>query len=59
MLFVVYYRSADYRYTIDMLHTGRIDALPMVSERIDLDAFPAMFEALKHPTTQCKVLVLP
>ena len=59
MHFVVYYRSADYRYTIDMLHAGRIDALPMVSERIDLDAFPAMFEALKHPTTQCKVLVQP
>jgi (R,R)-butanediol dehydrogenase/meso-butanediol dehydrogenase/diacetyl reductase len=59
MHFVVYYRSADYRYTIDMLHSRRIDALPMVSDRIDLDAFPAAFEALKHPTTQCKVLVLP
>ncbi|MEO5843186.1 MAG: alcohol dehydrogenase catalytic domain-containing protein [Acidimicrobiales bacterium] len=59
MHFVIYYRSADYRYTIDMLHTGRIDALPMVSDRIGLDAFPAMFEALKHPTTQCKVLVVP
>ena len=59
MHFVVYYRSADYRYTIDMLHAGRLDAMPMVSERIDLDAFPAMFEALKHPTTQCKVLVVP
>ena len=59
MHFVVYYRSADYRYTIDMLHAGRIDPLPMVSDRIDLDSFPAMFEALKHPTTQCKVLVLP
>jgi (R,R)-butanediol dehydrogenase/meso-butanediol dehydrogenase/diacetyl reductase len=59
MLFVVYYRAADYRYTIDMMHAGRLDALPMVSERIGLDAFPAAFEALKHPTTQCKVLVIP
>ncbi|MEO8698306.1 MAG: zinc-binding dehydrogenase [Acidimicrobiales bacterium] len=59
MHFVVYYRSADYRYTIDMVNAGRINALPMVSERIGLDEFPAMFEALKHPTTQCKVLVLP
>jgi (R,R)-butanediol dehydrogenase/meso-butanediol dehydrogenase/diacetyl reductase len=59
MHFVVYYRSADYRYTIDMVNAGRINALPMVSERIGLDAFPAMFESLKHPTTQCKVLVLP
>jgi (R,R)-butanediol dehydrogenase/meso-butanediol dehydrogenase/diacetyl reductase len=59
MHFVVYYRSADYRYTIDMMHADRIDALPMVSERIGLDAFPAAFEALKHPTTQCKVLVVP
>jgi hypothetical protein len=31
----------------------------MVSERIDLNTFPAAFEALKHPTTQCKVLVVP
>ena len=59
MYFVVYYRSADYGFTIDMMHAGRLDALPMVSERIGLDAFPAAFEALKHPTTQCKVLVLP
>jgi (R,R)-butanediol dehydrogenase/meso-butanediol dehydrogenase/diacetyl reductase len=59
MSFVVYYRSADYRYTIDMMNAGRLDPLPMVSGRIDLDAFPAAFEALKHPTTQCKVLVLP
>jgi (R,R)-butanediol dehydrogenase/meso-butanediol dehydrogenase/diacetyl reductase len=59
MHFVVYYRSGDYRYTIDMMHAGRLDPLPMVTERIGLDAFPAAFEALKHPTTQCKVLVLP
>jgi (R,R)-butanediol dehydrogenase/meso-butanediol dehydrogenase/diacetyl reductase len=59
MHFVVYYRSADYRYTIDMMHAGRIDPLSMVTDRIGLDAFPAAFEALKHPTTQCKVLVLP
>ena len=59
MSFVVYYRSADYAYTIDMINAGRLDPLPMVSARIDLDAFPAAFEALKHPTTQCKVLVCP
>lgn len=59
MHFVVYYRSADYRYTIDMMREGRIDPLSMVTERIGLDEFPAAFEALKHPTTQCKVLVLP
>jgi (R,R)-butanediol dehydrogenase/meso-butanediol dehydrogenase/diacetyl reductase len=59
MHFVVYYRSADYRYTIDMMHASRLDPLPMVTDRIDLDAFPTAFEALKHPTTQCKVLVLP
>ena len=59
MHFVVYYRSGDYRYTIDMMHAGRLDPLPMVTERIGLDDFPAAFEALKHPTTQCKVLVQP
>jgi threonine dehydrogenase-like Zn-dependent dehydrogenase len=59
MLFVVYYRSGDFAYTIDMMQQGRIEPLPMVSSRVDLAGFPAAFEQLKHPTDQCKVLVVP
>jgi (R,R)-butanediol dehydrogenase / meso-butanediol dehydrogenase / diacetyl reductase len=59
MHFVVYYRRQDFAYTVDMLRDGRIDVAPFVTQRVDLDGFPAAFEALKHPTDQCKVLVLP
>jgi (R,R)-butanediol dehydrogenase/meso-butanediol dehydrogenase/diacetyl reductase len=59
MHFVVYYRSADFAHTIAMLDAGRIDASALVTDRVSLDQFPAAFEALKHPSTQAKVLVLP
>jgi (R,R)-butanediol dehydrogenase/meso-butanediol dehydrogenase/diacetyl reductase len=59
LLFVVYYRRRDYAYVVEMLRQGRIDPRPLVTDRVDLDGFPAAFDALKHPTTQCKVLVRP
>ena len=57
--FVSYYRHADFKMTCDMLGAGRIDASPMVTDRIGLDALPDAFEALRRPSTQCKVLVQP
>jgi (R,R)-butanediol dehydrogenase/meso-butanediol dehydrogenase/diacetyl reductase len=57
--FVVYYRMADFAYTIAMIDAGRIDPAAFVTDRISLDQFPAAFEALKHPSTQAKVLVIP
>lgn len=59
MYFVVYYRSGDFAFTIDMMRQGRIDPLSLITDRVDLAGFPAAFEALKKPTTQSKVLVLP
>jgi 2-desacetyl-2-hydroxyethyl bacteriochlorophyllide A dehydrogenase len=59
MHFVVYYRRQDYAYVVDMLRQGRVDPRPFVTDHVDLDGFPAAFEALKTPTTQCKVLVHP
>lgn len=57
--FVSYYRRSDYELTVDMLRAERVDPLPMVTDRIDLDALPEAFEALRKPSTQCKVLVEP
>ena len=59
MHFVVYYRRQDFAYTVAMLRDERINAAPMITDHVDLDAFPAAFEALKSPTTQRKVLVHP
>jgi (R,R)-butanediol dehydrogenase/meso-butanediol dehydrogenase/diacetyl reductase len=55
----VYYRRHDFASVLDMLRQGRIDPRPFITDRVGLDAFPTAFEALKHPTSQCKVLVNP
>jgi len=57
--FVSYYRHADFALTVDMLGAGRIDPAPMVTDRIELDSLPAAFEALRKPSTECKVIVEP
>jgi (R,R)-butanediol dehydrogenase/meso-butanediol dehydrogenase/diacetyl reductase len=59
MHFVVYYRRQDFAYVVDMLSQGRIDPRPFITDHVDLDAFPGAFQALKTPSTQCKVLVHP
>jgi (R,R)-butanediol dehydrogenase/meso-butanediol dehydrogenase/diacetyl reductase len=57
--FVSYYRRGDFAYTLDMLRAGRIRPQPLITDVIDLDALPAAFEALRRPSTQCKVIVRP
>ncbi|MGH0037579.1 MAG: alcohol dehydrogenase catalytic domain-containing protein [Myxococcota bacterium] len=57
--FVVAYRQSDFRFTIDMLDAERIHAESMVTDVVGLDAFADAFEALKKPTTQCKVMLEP
>jgi (R,R)-butanediol dehydrogenase/meso-butanediol dehydrogenase/diacetyl reductase len=42
-----------------LLRAERIDPHPMVTDRITLDALPEAFEALRKPSTQCKVIVEP
>jgi (R,R)-butanediol dehydrogenase/meso-butanediol dehydrogenase/diacetyl reductase len=57
--FTFYYRMRDYRTTIDLIHQERLDPSPLITDECDLDALPERFEALKHPTHECKVLVRP
>jgi (R,R)-butanediol dehydrogenase/meso-butanediol dehydrogenase/diacetyl reductase len=57
--FVSYYSRGDFAYALAMLEARRLDPSPMVSEVIGLDQLPATFEALHHPTDQCKVIVAP
>ena len=49
----------DFAFTLDMLAARRIDSKPMITDRVGFDAFPDAFEALRKPTTQCKVLLQP
>ncbi len=53
------YTKAENQFILEMIAAGRIDPAPMISHRIELDDLPAVFEALRTPTNQCKVMVLP
>ncbi len=53
------YTKAENEFILEMIAAGRIDPAPMISHRIGLDALPAAFEALRTPTDQCKVMVMP
>lgn len=57
--FTVFYNRADFGHTIDMLRAGRIDPRPMITDLVDLNGLPGAFEALRSPSTQCKVIVRP
>ncbi len=53
------YTKAENQFILEMIAAGRIDPAPMISHRIGLDDLPAAFEALRAPSDQCKVMVMP
>jgi len=57
--FVMAYSRADFALALRLLAEGRIAGPAMVTDRVGLDAFPAAFEALRRPTTQCKTILRP
>ena len=57
--FVVAYDKSDFAFTLSMIDAQRISGDPMVTDVVDLDRFSEAFEALKKPTTQCKVMLEP
>jgi len=54
--FAIAYTRDDFETCVAMLAEKRIDVSPMITDIITLDELPQAFEALKTPTTQCKVL---
>jgi (R,R)-butanediol dehydrogenase/meso-butanediol dehydrogenase/diacetyl reductase len=57
--FVVAYEKSDFEFTVDMMAGERIHSGPMITDHVTLDGFAEAFEALRTPTTQCKVLLHP
>jgi len=51
------YDKEDFEFTIDMMVAGRIDATPMVTDVVALSDVPEIFEALRSPSSQCKVMI--
>ncbi|HVH17005.1 MAG TPA: alcohol dehydrogenase catalytic domain-containing protein [Myxococcota bacterium] len=57
--FVVAYHRRDWELTLSLLDQRRISSHAMVTDVVDLAGFPAAFQALKTPSTQCKVILEP
>ncbi len=57
--FSMAYGTKDFEVAVDMLARGRLDPEAMVTDVVGFDAFPAAFEALRHRSHQCKVLLDP
>ena len=53
------YTKEENAFVVEMIEAGRIDPAPMLSHRVSLEELPEAFEALRHPTDQCKVVVTP
>ncbi|MFO7962329.1 MAG: alcohol dehydrogenase catalytic domain-containing protein [Desulfobacterales bacterium] len=57
--FSVGYEWRDFRLALDMAEQGRITPESMITHTVSLDELPEMFEALKKPVDQCKVIIAP
>lgn len=57
--FVVAYEKQDFDFTLAMLDARRIASEEMVTDVVGFDRFSQAFEALKQPSTQCKVILEP
>jgi len=57
--FVVAYSRQDFALALRLLAAGRVAGPQMITDRVEIDGFPAAFEALRAPTTQCKVMLRP
>jgi (R,R)-butanediol dehydrogenase / meso-butanediol dehydrogenase / diacetyl reductase len=53
------YRMRDFEIAADMMDQGDVTPRAMVTETVSLAELPAAFEALRHRSRQCKVLIDP
>jgi 2-desacetyl-2-hydroxyethyl bacteriochlorophyllide A dehydrogenase len=54
--FAIAYTKDDFETCVAMLAEKRIEVAPMVTDIVSLDELPDAFEALRTPSSQCKVL---
>jgi (R,R)-butanediol dehydrogenase / meso-butanediol dehydrogenase / diacetyl reductase len=59
MRFVLNYLRADFERTLGALADDALDPAGLITDDVGLEDLPQRFEALKHPTTEGKVLVRP
>jgi len=59
LIFVLGYTVTDYATIVSLLEQERITVDPLITHRITLEELPAMFEQMRRPTDQMKVIVEP
>ena len=57
--FVVSQDKSDFQFVVDMIAADRIDVEHLVTDMVSFAHLPAAFEALRTPTSQCKVMLDP
>jgi (R,R)-butanediol dehydrogenase/meso-butanediol dehydrogenase/diacetyl reductase len=57
--FSIYYGREDFTDTLDALASGRLDAVPMVTETVTLEQLPERFARLERDPDAGKVIVRP
>lgn len=51
------YSAEEFALTVELLRQGNVDVKPLVTDIVSLPDLPEVFQALKRPTTQIKVLL--
>ena len=54
-----FFTVPEYQASLDALTAGAVEPRLLVTDTITLENTPAVFESLKHRTSQCKVLIAP
>jgi (R,R)-butanediol dehydrogenase/meso-butanediol dehydrogenase/diacetyl reductase len=57
--FPVLYTLEDYQIALESLAKGHVEPRAMITEVVSLDNLPAVFESLRKPSQQCKVMIDP
>ncbi|UVC09421.1 alcohol dehydrogenase catalytic domain-containing protein [Rhizobium sp. TH2] len=57
VVFAVFFNMAEFETALEALGPGRFRPQELITERIGFNAVAGTFEALRHRTTQCKVLI--
>jgi (R,R)-butanediol dehydrogenase/meso-butanediol dehydrogenase/diacetyl reductase len=57
--FAIAQDKSDFQFVVDMMAAGRIKVEELVTDVLTFEQFPAAFEALRTPTSQCKIMLQP
>jgi (R,R)-butanediol dehydrogenase/meso-butanediol dehydrogenase/diacetyl reductase len=59
IIFSAGYTADDYSTIVKLISQGRIDPEPMLTHQISMSELPNMFERLRNPTDEVKVIITP